>query len=705
MKKPIFSLLFVLAAFSISFAQYDPPTDSLQLDDDTLFYQSPLPITIEAESVVRFANTADVYLKWSAPPDVSAYTVSYKLGIENTNWTSVQRSTNELILENVPLDIELLWEVFVVGDTEPPKYQSDFGAVSTSTQREPIEVSSKLYSKLEGWFSKEENNEGFCEFFRSLDVHQYEKLAFLQAYSFENASFTKPTNPSSADLRDWYPSTAITGTGDGDECVRVPDLGGCNCRVVTSGANLAVPNGGYGNYKITPKINLTLAAHRYEAGAAKFISLKQNKGGAFGAGADDRSMSNLQGASDSSGVTTEASEIVFFLGCMKAGGFVTNLPASCLCERPLDIYYEYTTRLHVKAKTKSCVWSKGAEATAEDLAFVGVYEGKTGDITPLAAGQDMLSASCRSNWNPQFWIELLDVLTPLGQYYLQRLDTTQSRIPTTNQLTQFINGLQTLLNTSISNNSGSCETPQHDKVLVSGSATYTLRPNSPIRVGLFSSYYVRTRGYGCWEAQAGVASDYFLMGVVESQLESSECCAEKFANYVVGSLSSPPPTWPSWLGGPHFSLSAVNSIENRLQDVGFNLSIYGSWNGLDEDPGSGIILLEHEYDRLWGPSCIDDEFRGSAERSVEQSSNQHKVKVYPSVVGQHLNVEINADSPAFSQIRLLDLRGGVAQTFFSGELQEGFQSFQFPVDALAKGYYVVHCQVAEQNHIFKILIF
>jgi hypothetical protein len=322
----------------------------------------------------------------------------------------------------------------------------------------------------------------------------------------------------------------------------------------------------------------------------------------------------------------------------------------------------------------------------------------------------MLSASCNSNWNPQFWIELLDVLTPLGQFYLQRLDTSQSRIPTTNQLTQFINGLQTLLNTSFSNNSGDCETLQHDMVLVSGSATYSLRPNSPIRVGLFSSYYVRTRGYGCWKAQAGVASDYFLMGVVESQLtEDPECCAEKFANYVVGSLSSPSttPTWPSWLGGPHFSLSAVNSIENRLQEVGFRLSIYGSWNGLDEDPGSGIILLEHEYDRLWGPSCVDDELQGggSDDRSVEQSSNQHKVKVYPSVVGQHLNVEINAHAPAFSQIRLLDLRGGLSQTFFSGELEEGFQTFQFPVTALAKGHYVLHCRVAEQAYSFKILIF
>lgn len=590
--KNLILILVLLSQAILSHAQTEPPSDSLGYD--TIYYQSPLRIPIEAEAVVRFANSADVYLRWSAMPAVSNYTVRYKFGETTNNWITVQRTSNELLIENVPLDIKVLWDVIVAGNTAEPLYQSGVGLVSTAAQKEPIEVSANFYNKLEYWFSRDENAQGFCEFFNALVVNRYEKLSFLQAYSFDNARFVKPTNPSSANLNAWYPPNTTTGTGTGDWCI--PITGNCNCKVITKGSNIAVPNEKLENFKVFPKNFKSTQRHRLEAGAAKFTSLFQDR-----TGGQTLEMSNAQSTGDNSSVTTQASEIVFFLACLTAnGGLTTNLPTGCQCERPLHIYYEYSTRFHVRSNLDGCCGSRGAEATAEDLAFIGVYQGKTGDITALAAGQRGLSNSCSSVWNAQFWINLVNLATPIGEYYLQTLGNSDAK-PTQAQLTAFINALKVLIVTNFTNKSGECGTLEQDQVLITGSKTFNLKPNSPIRVGLFSSYYLRTRGYGNWKAEAGVASDYHLLGVVESQLtEEPECCSDKYANYLAGSQSSP--------AGSRYSLHAPNTVENRINRVGFFLSTFGSWDGFNPIPGSGIInLLEHQFDNnLTGPSCINE---------------------------------------------------------------------------------------------------
>jgi hypothetical protein len=669
----------------------DPPENYASL------YQSPPTISIETEAVVRYITTADVYLKWAAMPGISSYLVRYKFGIESTTWTAVQVSASEFLLENAPLDAELFWDVTTVGGPQEPMYQSAVGVVSTAPQREPIEVSKKLYGELEYWFSRENNPQGFCEFFAPLPVSKYEKLSFLQAYAFDNANFVKPSNPASATLTEWYPPNAETGRGDGDWCLLV--VGDCRCKVITKGSNIATPNAKLENYKVFPVIfesSSVKQRHRLEAGAAKFVSLYQNR-----SGGQTLEMSNIEGTGDNSSVTTEASEIVFFLACLTPnGGYTTNLPATCQCERPLHIFYEYATNLHVRSSLKSCPWSKGAEATAEDMAFVALYEGKTANLTPLAGGMSGLSNSCSSNWNPDFWIKVVNLLTPLAEFYLETLGNDDA-VPSQQQLTAFIDALKDLITTNFSNHNGECGTLNASSVLVSGSHTFMLKPNNPIRVGLFSSYYVRTRGYGCWRAEAGVASDYFLMGVVESQLtDNPECCSDKYANYIAGSQSSP--------AGSRYSHHAPNTVEARINDVGFLLSTFGSWDGFDEIPGTGIInLLEHQYHNdLYGPSCIDDDDERGVppEGFSKEQSLSGSLKVYPSLAKDFLNVDVIAATPAHTQIKLLDMKGSVVKTLFSGDLDQGDKSFQFPLNGLEKGVYLVHCSLENESRTFKVIV-
>jgi hypothetical protein len=688
---------FLLIAILRLQGQTETPIDSLE--NDTTFFQSPISIAIEAEAVVRFETNADIYLSWSPLPSVTSYIIRYKFGEEATTWQYTSIENNEYVIESVPLDISVLWDVTAYDAAEAPIFQSAVGIVKTTPQKEPIEVSSRLYNKLERWFSRDENPEGFCEFFNELEMNQYEKLAFLQAYSFDNAKFVKPSNPSIVSLNSWFPVNAITGSADGDNCISI--VGNCNCKVITRGSNIATPNEKLENYKVFPKIFAapidTKQRHRLEAGAAKFVSLFQER-----TGGQTLEMSNVEGTGDNSSVTTQASEIAFFLACMtNNGGITTNLPEACQCERPLHVYYEYATNLHVRSEKKGCCVSRGAEATAEDFAFVALYEGKTGNLSPLSAGQLMISNSCSSNWNPDFWLEIIDLLTPVGQFYLATLGDSDA-VPTLNQLTEFANALKTLINTNFTNKSGECGLFEKSSVLVSDSKTLSLKPNNPIRIGLFSSYYVRTRGYGNWKAEAGVASDYYLLGVVESQLTNDpECCSDKYANYIAGSQSSP--------AGCRYPLHAPNTVENRIDDVGFLLSLYGSWDGYSDKPGTGIIdLLERQYDnKLTGPSCSlnSNEFGDIGDdRGVESYFIKDKISVYPTITSNQLNIEISEIDASNASFEIFDITGSALQSLFSGALSEGSHLLQFELNHLNSGVYILKCQVGVQTHLVKFII-
>lgn len=682
--------LFLLLKSFLVLGQDAPPLDSLSLD--TIIYQSPLRIGIEAQTAVRFQNNADVYLKWAEMPNASVYCVRYQIVTQNPSaFTNVICYSNETVLENLPLDSEIKWDVIAYDATYVPIFESPFNVVSTAAQIEPINVSTNLYNYLSGWFSNDNNTQGFCGFFDTLSISKYEKASFLQAYFFENASFTKP-NSNASPLSDWYPSNTVTGSNAGDYCF--PLIGGCNCKVISKGSNKATPNKEMEDYKVIPvlfQLGTSKQKHRLEAGAAKFVSLFQDR-----SGGQTLEMSNMQGTGDNSSVTTAASELAFFLACLYGnGGSNTNLPEDCICERPLHLYYQYATSLHVRSEKKSCIWSKGAEATAEDLAFVGLLEGKTGDLTAIAAGRSLLSNSCSSDWNPTFWIKLLDLAIPLGEYYIQSQGQGQnSSVPTQSQINDLIAGLQTLLITNFANNSGSCDIRNLANMLVSGSQTLLLKPNNPIKIGLFSSYYVRTRGYGCWKAEAGVASDYYLLGVVESQLtETPICCVEKFANYIAGSLSSP--------AGSRYSLHAPFTIENRLQDVGFILSTFGSWNGYNTILGSGIVdLVGQEYNNeMYGPSCILDgaDARSISASSAETISNRLAIETYPTATSDLVNVEINVEKNCEGSLEILDLSGKLIQKIQFPPLTQGKNHFQFSVAQEKSGSYLCRYNIGGQE--------
>jgi len=676
--------IIVILIFLGYFSQGQDAPDAIvneEIDSIVILHESPRNFKLLAASVVRFATNASVYLKWEKQ-DVYDYRVAFKFS-DSSEWSEIQSLDNQIVLDNLSLDTDFTWRVITSSN------HSGIGVFSTHMPKEPIAISEKLYGNLSKWFSDTNQSISMDEFLDTLNVHKYEKLSFIQAYGYGGESFRKSNIEEPLDA--FFPLKI-----NGREVHNAFYLTGCGCKVITQGNIEVTPREAIEEFRIIPRSSQFIAyapgdktyVDRFESGAAKFISLRQDEP----AGGMSFQMSNLQEAGTPTGVTTQSSELRFFLACLRGGGYSSNLPARCSCERPLYIKFQYTTKLHVEAEKKGCIWSKGAATQAEDLAFLSVLNERTGNLTALAAGQFMLGRSCNSGWNPQWWIQLLNVVNPVVQVFIQNEDNnTTNDLPTVAQINQFITALQGLIGTPFVNQSGNCESLQQERTLVAEDRTLFLTPNNPLRIGLYSAYYVRTRGYGCYRAEAGIASDYFLMGVVESPFtEDPECCADKFASYVVGSLSTPE--------NGNVNVQAVHTTSNRLSQVGSRLSPFGTWNNHPETPLGGVDLLGREFNRMTGPSCLPTiELNGNLSGSVIASdpAEEIQIEIFPTITKSEFSVRVQNKSADFLKISILNIHGQLVKELNKGEIAQGDNVFQYTLSDLKSGTYV--CRFTFKN--------
>lgn len=327
-------------------------------DSDSLIYESPATVSLNAVSLVRFDTSAKVYINWSAPGIVcTGYNVKYK-PLGSLTWTTISTSSQELILSDLLLDTSFQLQIIPTGYDGLSIHQLPPTVIGTIPQTEPIEVSQDMFNQLMSWYTGDRYERTFCEFIHESDVHLFEKLSFLQKYVFDNEDFTDADT--STEITNWYPSRF--DTSNAEKCL--PNIvTNCRCQVITKGTNKATPGAtDLDSVAILPKIVQKVRRgggdktfiDRFEAGAAKYVALRQNEG----AGGSSYEMSNMKDGDDATSVTSEASEIQFFLACLNRGtghdqgGGTTNLPDSCDCKRPLYVSYEYTTNLYIKTEKK-----------------------------------------------------------------------------------------------------------------------------------------------------------------------------------------------------------------------------------------------------------------------------------------------------------------------------------------------------------------
>ncbi len=678
----------MLIVFNLTNLHAQEEPDSLEFStqfDDSLIYQTPnLPRPL-ANAVVRFPNNASVYLNWSPLNGATSYVVTYR-NTNDSNWVSLTAAGTSVVVTGLALNQDFVWRVRIAELNTTASGNTEF---STRPQREPLVVSEKLYNQLSDWFVRQDSTKTFCDFLAVSDAHVFEKLSFIQAYAFDNAFFTQASL--SATLSDWYPApTTFTLSGCLPERAE-----GCGCKVISSGTNFATPidERDEDTGVIIPKERRYIArdgndrtfVDRLENGASKFVSLRQDEG----SGGMTYQVSNIAGGTnDPSSVTTASGRLGFFLGCYRNGSFTTNLPLSCSCERPLVVDYKYESNLLVNADKRTCLFSKGAAAQAEDMAFVTVWNRATGDLTALDAGHFLVGRRCNSSWNPDFWIQVLNLGVPISQYLISS-STTGSNLPTPQQIDAFIQALEQLIQTPFTNNINDCGTEEQYETLVSGENILTLRPNAPLQINLFSAYYLRTRGFGCWRAKAAVASSYYLAGVVESELtKDPECCADRFGTYILGSLSTPP--------DGDVELDAPKSIGNLKEAVGVFLSDFGDWYDVPSGPSSNTVLVNQEFDLLRGVSCVLDGRQLLTQQETVTSKTNASATIFPNLVSDKMRLRLVTPAEESMRCDVFDVQGRLAFTFLV-DVQPGDHEYDFPqeIASLLPGLYFASITVGD----------
>jgi hypothetical protein len=692
----LLSLLFLFLFQGISVAQDEVNPDTLPVQMLTTSYQSPVPVTIPVAAVLRFSGSADLYLEWAPVSGASSYTIQLYAGDQLISTQTVSSDAPaSRIIENLPLNTEMVLRITPNGSNEGNVIAGS-RSVSTYKQREPIEVSQMFYNQLSDWFSNTTNDKGLCEYLGTANVHDYEKLSFVQAYSFDGKAFVKSTG--ATELSDWYP-TDFQPTNSTD-CVPI-DPGKCRCRVITNGALLASPGTLQTNGSVTADVtncNFTSGGdqtsfNRNNAGPAKFWSARQHE---MSGGANFQYSNAITNTNGLGGPAAQQASLSYFLGCTtNSGAFNTNIPEDCQCERPLHLYYSYTTTLFEKARKRTCPWSKAAGAQAEDMAFVTVLEGKTGMPNIIAAGANSVARQCNSNWNATFFTRFVDVAAAVGQYLATSGigGSGTPTPPTAAQITAFANALNALIPTPAFIKSGDCGESTTPTTLIEGSKTLQLKPNIPVMATMHSTGYIRVWGYGCYEAAAAIASDYYLLGVVESQLvpEDPECCVDKFVQYIVGSQSGPDDV--------DLPLQAFNSTPTRLAQVGFLMAQFGSWNGYSTNPFTGSIILNTEFGRNYGVSCSQLDPHGQV-RS-ESIVGAQVIRVYPTLTHDQLQVEFDSDFGVTASFSVIDAFGRTVHFTLPAVYSKGVQTVSLNAHNLPKGNYLLKCNLGKSTETHK----
>ena len=164
---------------------------------------------------------------------------------------------------------------------------------------------------------------------------------------------------------------------------------------------------------------------------------------------------------------------------------------------------------------------------------------------------------------------------------------------------------------------------------------------------LFTSYYLRTKGFGCYEAEASLATDYYLAGVVQTSHGSSECCNDKFTSFVLGSM--PAPDYSSIQNNP------VNTKNVRRHNVGSFLSLFGDWYDLPILP-TGAIGIEGDFGQFYGPDCVWDTGTGHGLQTTPETGNG-TFQVYPTSASDRVNVHVPTPSLSGARVRVVDAQG------------------------------------------------
>lgn len=430
-----------------------------------------------------------------------------------------------------------------------------------------IRVSDALYRRISLYTAQKEGAMPLNQYIESLpDVSVQEKTFFLQAFLMKG-------RPLPNTMVGKLPTTYVREVLDldpKDNDGETPSP--CICEFVVNQGAYAVPDQIEGNHSINrfseyygDKFG---ASSRWwwdakEGGPAKYQQIatdgwKENwgeeKGRIFERGA----------SSETTNMSPNFAKMSYTFLCVN---FPAATPSECGCDKKISISAEYTSKINLRATTRSGggLGKKKSWARASDFATLMVVKNNATTVSQaveiVQTGSNVFSSSCEGG------VAASEVLGAAAD--IVGSVTSVIAAVNTGQIQDIGQSSQALI-ASIASTFKLFEAnkpcaPSIDAVntLVQKSRFIVLKPNEPITVALLSGSRLEAGGQRSWDSHARIQSDFFLTGVLlgsNSATGEDHCCTDYSAQWVYATENRP----VTGLTIPvnNFIFSAINGAGN-----------------------------------------------------------------------------------------------------------------------------------------------
>lgn len=244
------------------------------------------------------------------------------------------------------------------------------------------------------------------------------------------------------------------------------------------------------------------------------------------------------------------------------------LPEDCACDKILYLKANYSGNSWVSTSAKGGWGNHYCFAAVEDdVAIFSIDQHLTDtQVTVLGGGQYQLSRAQDDTWNPAFWMNIVGLASSIVGVVedFATVDWSDTVADVGGQIV-------TVFNTPIDiHHQEESDGSEYGNFAVSYDGGVTLSPNHIVTVAMISKGYIYGKGKGKFVSDSEHKSDYYLSAVLPYNDATPECCIEKYAKWVSGSMG-------------------VIGYPNLLNGVEAHTTLWGPWANLTDTNMDGNV--------------------------------------------------------------------------------------------------------------------
>lgn len=249
------------------------------------------------------------------------------------------------------------------------------------------------------------------------------------------------------------------------------------------------------------------------------------------------------------------------------------LPEDCGCGKTINLQANYYGDAWVATSATGGWGTHSSFAAIEDdvaLFAIDQYQADT-QITVLAGGQFQLSRAQDDTWNPEFWMNTVDLASSIvGIVVAINTGAPINWGTSVTQVgTQIVNVFQTPIDIHYQEEEDGSEAANFSMGYSGG---ITLEPNHIVSVVMISKGYIYGKGKGKFVSDSEHRSAYLLSAVLPFNNSNPECCMEQYGKWVSGALGLPGST-------------------ALLNTIGAHQTLYAPWDNLSDTNGDGNVNI------------------------------------------------------------------------------------------------------------------